>query len=97
MDIQINMLHWIQRFFYQLTKNLLKGKCVEYKCISVKLRHFCNEDNTKPDYVVQHDVDHGTNKERKLVDFPLSIWSKQSMRFDLPLWRSDESYFQLHS
>jgi len=53
----------------------------------VKLRHFCNEDDTKSDYVVQHDVDHGTNEERKLVEFPLSIWSKQSMklRFDLLL------------
>jgi len=53
----------------------------------VKLRHFCNEDDTKSGYVVQHDVDHGTNEERKLVEFPLSIWSKQSMklRFDLLL------------
>jgi len=72
----------------------LKVKCVEYKCVSVKLRHFCNEDDTKSGYVVQHDVDHGTNEERKLVEFPLSIWSKQSMklRFDLLLWRSDGSY-----
>jgi len=37
--------------------------------------------------VVQHDVDYGTNEERKLVEFPLRIWSKQSMkiRFDLLL------------
>jgi len=55
--------------------------------VSVKVRHFCNEDDTKSDCVVQHDVDYGTNEERELVEFTLSIWSKQSMkiRFDLLL------------
>jgi hypothetical protein len=45
-----------------------------------EVRDFCDEDDTKSEYVVQHDVEHGTTEERKPVEFPLSISSKQSMK-----------------